>query len=53
MINNPSPFKGLNIRIPIMIPIQGKGDLSIRGLRYHLVFRGFGLLQGNGGVERS
>ena len=25
MINKPPPFKGLNIRIPIIIPIKGKG----------------------------
>ena len=24
MINKPSPFKGLNIRIPIIIPIKGR-----------------------------
>ena len=24
MINKPTPFKGLNIRIPIMIPIKGR-----------------------------
>ena len=25
MISKPPPFKGLNIRIPIIIPIQGRG----------------------------
>ena len=25
MINKPPPFKGLNIRIPIIVPIKGKG----------------------------
>ena len=25
MIDEPPPFKGLNIRIPIIIPIQGRG----------------------------
>ena len=25
MINNPLPFKGLNVRIPIVIPIEGRG----------------------------
>ena len=25
MSNNPPPFKGLNIRIPIVLPIQGRG----------------------------
>ena len=25
MINNPLLFKGLNIRIPIIIPIKGRG----------------------------
>ena len=33
MINKPAPFKGLNIRIPIIIPIKGRG-LLIRGLHY-------------------
>ena len=31
MINKPPPFKGLNIRIPIIIPMKGKG-LLVRGL---------------------
>ena len=26
--NNPPPFKGLNIRIPIIIPIKGKGLIN-------------------------
>ena len=33
MINEPLPFKGLNIRIPIIIPIKGRG-LLIMGLGY-------------------
>ena len=28
MINKPPPFKGLNIRIPILIPIKGRGFLN-------------------------
>ena len=28
MINEPPPFKGLNIRIPIMIPIKGRGCIN-------------------------
>ena len=28
MITNPPPFKGLNIRIPIIIPIKGKGIIN-------------------------
>ena len=28
MINEPLPFKGLNIRIPIIIPIKGKGFID-------------------------
>ena len=31
MINTPPPRKGLNIRIPILIPSKGRG-LLIRGL---------------------
>ena len=31
MINKPPPLKGLNIRIPIRIPIDGKG-LLVMGL---------------------
>ena len=30
MINNPPPFKGLNIRIPIIIPIKGRGFIRIQ-----------------------
>ena len=30
MINQPSPFKGLNIRIPSMIPIEGRGFIRLR-----------------------
>ena len=28
MINKPPPFKGLNIRIPITIPIKGRGLIN-------------------------
>ena len=28
MSNKPPPFKGLNIRIPSIIPIQGKGGIN-------------------------
>ena len=28
MINNPPPFKDLNIGIPIIIPIKGRGFLN-------------------------
>ena len=28
MIHKPPPFKGLNIRIPIIIPIKGKGLIN-------------------------
>ena len=28
MINNPPPVKGLNIRIPIIIPIKGRGFIN-------------------------
>ena len=28
IINNPPPFKGLNIRIPTIIPIKGKGFIN-------------------------
>ena len=28
MINKPPPFKGLNIRIPIIIPIKGRGFIN-------------------------
>ena len=38
MINKPPPFKGLNIRIPIIIPIKGRG-LLIRGLHYAMGLR--------------
>ena len=33
MINKPLPFKGLNIGIPIIIPVKGRG-LLIRGWGY-------------------
>ena len=36
MINKPPPFKGLNIRIPIIIPIKGRGFVN----------HGLGLLPG-------
>ena len=35
MINKPLPFKGLNIRIPIIIPMKGR----------RLINRGFRLMQ--------
>ena len=28
MINKPPPFKGFDIRIPIIIPIHGKGFIN-------------------------
>ena len=28
MINKPPPFEGLNTRIPIMIPIKGRGFVN-------------------------
>ena len=28
MIEKPSPFKGLNIRSPITIPVKGKGFIN-------------------------
>ena len=28
MINNPPPFKGLNIRLPTRIPIRGRGFIN-------------------------
>ena len=28
MINKPPPFKGLNIRIPIIMPIKGRGFIN-------------------------
>ena len=37
MTARPPPFKGLEIRIPITIPMQGEGGLSIRGLGYHVL----------------
>ena len=33
VINNTPPFKGRNIRIPIIIPVK-EGGLLIRGLHY-------------------
>ena len=33
MINKPPPVKGLNIGIPIIIPIKGKGFIN-QGLHY-------------------
>ena len=41
MIPNPPSFRGLNITMPIIIPIKGKG-LVIRGLHYKFGFPGFG-----------
>ena len=28
MINKPPPFKGLHIRVPIIIPIKGRGYIN-------------------------
>ena len=28
MINKPSPLKGLNVRIPIIIPMKGRGSVN-------------------------
>ena len=28
MINIPPPFKGLNIRMPVIIPIKGRGFIN-------------------------
>ena len=28
MINKPPPFQGLNIRIPIRIPVKGRGFIT-------------------------
>ena len=28
MIHKPSPFKGLNISIPIIVPIKGRGCIN-------------------------
>ena len=42
MINKPPPFKGLDIRITIMIPIKGRGFIN----------QGSGLLGGSGGLSR-
>ena len=33
MINKPPPFKGPNIRIPIIIPIKGRGLLGYQDKR--------------------
>ena len=30
MINKPPPFKGLNIRVPIIIPIKGRVFINHR-----------------------
>ena len=38
MINQPPPFKGLNIRIPILIPVKGK----------RFIDQGSGLIFGGG-----
>ena len=47
MINKPPPFKGLNIRIPIIIPIKGRGFINhgsgLRDKAPNLGFRGLGL----------
>ena len=28
VVNTPAPFKGLNIRIPIIVPIEGRGVIN-------------------------
>ena len=38
LINNPPPFKGLNIRIPMIIPSKGMGFTNVRGLHYASCF---------------
>ena len=46
MINKPPPFKGLNVRIPTIIPIKGRGGyqswvyIRISKLRKRGLFRG-------------
>ena len=39
MIDKSPPFKGLNVRIPILIPTKMTGVLVIRGLHSGLGFR--------------
>ena len=39
MINKPPPFKGLKIRIPIIVPIRGRGFIN----------QGSGVVIGEGG----
>ena len=36
MINKSAPFKGLNIRIPIFIPIKGRGFIN-QGSTLHVL----------------
>ena len=42
MINKPTPFKGLNTRIPTIIPINGRGVINhgstLNPLLIHLIF---------------
>ena len=47
MINNHPPFRGLNIGIPIVIPIKGRGFINQgSGLGYKAQYRaGMGLLE--------
>ena len=43
MINEPPPFKGLNIRIPIIIPMKGRGLINQEsGLLGFVLFQVFG-----------
>ena len=35
--NKPPPLESLNSRIPFIIPINRKGDVSLRGLSYEVV----------------
>ena len=44
MINTPPPFKGLNIRIPIITPIKGRGFINQgSGLDSEIFFFSYGL----------
>ena len=42
MINKPPPFKGLPIRIPIIIPIKGRGFIN-QGSGFRGWGKGFGV----------
>ena len=33
MINKPPPFKGLNVSIPVVIPVKGRGGVINQGSR--------------------